>query len=755
MEKVKVNPLTKFIRKPKNLEENEDLEFMNFNWVCGDYKIDGEKIEKFHIFIYGVDKKNRSVCLNVRGFVPHFFVKVPMSWSDTEMRKLKYKVQKNLYNHKDHLVSVKLMNKKDIDGFNNGRLFKYVRFVFDNQQAMNRAKWSFKKPIEGFESIKFRLYNVKSPPELVFSYIQDILFCGWIKVKRNFLTEIKDDLSRCQLCYSCNWKKVRPVENNETAKIVTLSYDIECYSYNGDFPDPEVLENVITQIGSGFSIHNSNEVLKHIIVLGECEDIPDAVLEVCKTEKELITKWVELIEKTDPDLIIGYNIDNFDWNYIWVRAEMLGISHVVGRLTRFNLIQSEFKDDTLESNAYGMNYFKYINTPGINQLDLLHWFRKNKKLDSYSLDNVSMLYLDNKKHPVTPKQIFKMSGPEGTSKERAIVAAYCCHDTFLPVKLMDMFCMVVNLIEMAKVTRVPFMYLILRGESIKVYSQIAYEARKENFLIPQAERKGDVPFKGATVLPPEYAAYTVPVSGLDFASLYPSIMIAWNLCPTTFVKNTKYDNLENVDYHHFQWDGGNYKFVQNIEGLVPGILTRLWSGRKHVKKEMGAAFKESKAWKQKAEEEQDPKLRVYQLEQSEKMKVLGNVLNGKQLAIKVSMNSIYGAFGAHTFYIPCKPISATVTYVGRQMIDHSKNFAETHYDGSEKAKIIRNVNDEIEIENGETKKIKDLKIGKDKILTPSGHWKEVKKIEKVYKINTKSGKEIFVTENNPLLNLKK
>ena len=637
-----VTTLGNFIRKPTELGPVEDLEFQALSWESGNFKIENDPYGLFHIFACGVDQRGRSVCLDITDFTPFFYLKVPFDWTKTELNSLAYKVKKGLYYNAKHLIGCKLMTKKDIDGFNNDKLFKFARFVFDNENVMNRTRWMFKKPIEGYENTKFKLYDIKSGPMLTFSYIRDILFCGWIKVKREKLEEITDDISRCQLVYSTKWKNVCPVEKDTNAPAVTLSFDIECFSHDGDFPDPEHPENIITQIGSGFCKLNSKEILKHIIVLGDCDPIEGAVLEVVQTEEELITKWVELIEKTDPDLIIGYNIDDFDFKYIWVRAEMLDLTGVIARLTRISLIPSEFKDDTMESNAFGMNIFKYIKTPGINQLDLLHWFRKNKKLTSYSLDNVSKEFLNNKKHPVTVQQIFDMAGPKATSSERSVIAAYCCQDTFLPIKLLEMFCMSVNLIEMAKVTRVPFMYLILRGETIKVHSQIAYTARKEKYLIPQADKKGDVPFKGATVLKPKYGAYTVPISGLDFASLYPSIMIAKNLCPTTFVKNSKYDNLEGVEYEHHQWDGGNYKFVTNKKGLVPGILIGLWEERKKVKKEMGVAFFKSKTLKREAEEIGDKQKIQELLEESERLEILGSVLNGKQLAIKVSMNSIYG-----------------------------------------------------------------------------------------------------------------
>ena len=96
---------------------------------------------------------------------------------------------------------------------------------------------------------------------------------------------------------------------------------------------------------------------------------------------------------------------------------------------------------------------------------------------------------------------------------------------------------IINYTEMARVTGVPLSYLLTRGQQIKVMSQLYRKCRKEGLLIPTAARKaqeGDK-FEGATVIEPKKGFYREPVATLDFASLYPSITMAHNLCYTTLV----------------------------------------------------------------------------------------------------------------------------------------------------------------------------------------------------------------------------
>lgn len=92
---------------------------------------------------------------------------------------------------------------------------------------------------------------------------------------------------------------------------------------------------------------------------------------------------------------------------------------------------------------------------------------------------------------------------------------------------------------MARVTGVPINFLFKRGQQIKVVSQILRKIRDLDLLIPsetsKGNAKGQVGFQGAYVLEPKVGFYTHPVATLDFASLYPSIMMAHNLCYTTLL----------------------------------------------------------------------------------------------------------------------------------------------------------------------------------------------------------------------------
>ena len=304
----------------------------------------------------------------------------------------------------------------------------------------------------------------------------------------------------------------------------------------------------------------------------------------------------------------------------------------------------------LSSSALGDNALKILPMPGRFIFDLFHEVKKGYKLDSYKLDNVSKLYLGDNKIDMPPKEMFARFVEEDPVKLRE-VAEYCIKDTLLPHRLLSKLSILVNLLEMAKATWVPLCYLVERGQQIKVFSLLTKKAREMGFMVPtiswgQYSADG---YEGATVLDAQKGAYYRPITALDFEGLYPSIMMAHNLCYSSMVMDSKYENIPGVTYETF----GFYKFAQDVPSLLPSILLELKQFRKQAKKDM-----------------------------AQSTGALKEMYNGKQLAYKVSMNSVYGFTGASKGMLPCVQIASTVTLKGRSMIDETKAYVEKNFPGS-------------------------------------------------------------------------
>jgi DNA polymerase delta subunit 1 len=448
---------------------------------------------------------------------------------------------------------------------------------------------------------------------------------------------------------------LKPVDKSETAPFVVASLDIECNSSTGKFPDAEILGDCCFQIAVSLCSFGSDVPYNKTCF---CYKKTDSELEGCtilsyESERKMLEAFSEYMVEMDIDIITGWNIFGFDMNYIMTRADMVRCSPEFYEMSKLKGNTCEMKVKKLSSSALGDNELKLLPIPGRFIFDMFHEVKKGYKLDSYKLDNVSKLYLGDQKIDMPVKEMFARFR-EGDPIKLREVAEYCIKDTLLPHKLLSKLCTLINLLEMAKATWVPLCYLVERGQQIKVFSQLTKKAREMGYLVPTIEwGQGLVDgYEGATVLEAQKGAYYTPITALDFEALYPSIMVGHNLCYSTLIMDPVYENKKlypDLEIETF----GKYKFVQNVPSLIPSILTELKQFRKQAKKDMANSTGSLK-----------------------------EMYNGKQLAYKISMNSVYGFTGASKGILPCVPIASSTTMKGRMMIEDTKNYVEKHYPGA-------------------------------------------------------------------------
>lgn len=298
------------------------------------------------------------------------------------------------------------------------------------------------------------------------------------------------------------------------------------------------------------------------------------------------------------------------------------------------------------------------------QFDLLPVIKANFKLRSYTLNAVSAHFLGQQKEDVHHSIISDLW--RESDDGRARLCSYCLKDALLPQRLMDKLSTLTQYIEMARVCGVPMSFLLNKGQQIKVMAQLLPKTAAEHFLVPFIPVKpSDDKYEGAIVIDPKRGFYSNPLATLDFSSLYPSIMMAHNLCYTTWTTEEYAEtHLKSDDYT--KTPAGFYFVKSHIrKGLLPCILESLLSARKKAKNDMEHAEKM-------AELEDDPvKAAAWKFRQS--------VQDGRQLALKISANSVYGFTGATIGKLPCIPISSSVTAFGRDMIELTREVVETKF----------------------------------------------------------------------------
>lgn len=296
---------------------------------------------------------------------------------------------------------------------------------------------------------------------------------------------------------------------------------------------------------------------------------------------------------------------------------------------------------------------------------------------------------------------------------------YVIQDARICPALMKFLNSLTSLWENANVSKCPPNYVYEKGQQIKVLAQYLEKAHWRNFVIPyytkaKEEVKEDDDdddkknYQGATVLKVKKGLYK-DIAILDFKSLYPSIMITYNICHTTFRLNDD-KRVKDEDCHIAQWSehircqhdpefkgkkkrkgdsvycgDHKYRFIKhngddNKKGLLPLLLEELLAARKRVKKQM---FVHESKWK-----ELKLKLESDGLSDEEKAEMTlayrkAGVLDARQLAIKVSANSAYGFMGATTGYFPLVAGAASVTYYGRDSINKTISMVEAKFPPAE------------------------------------------------------------------------
>jgi DNA polymerase elongation subunit (family B) len=485
---------------------------------------------------------------------------------------------------------------------------------------------------------------------------------------------------------------------------------------------PPLKGDEIIQIGSTFHMYGDKEVTyKNIITLGGCNPIEGAEVITCKTEADLLIQWKNLIQKINPDIMTGYNIFGFDMWYLYERARDLGIESEFMCIGRLNESRCNYKENKLSSSALGDNILKFIDMEGRVLIDMMKVVQRDHKLDSYKLDAVASHFMKQNKHDVSPKDIFRLQ--RGSDEDRKIVADYCLQDCSLCNYLMMKLEILANNMGMSNVCLVPLSFIFMRGQGIKIFSLVLKQCKDEGFLIPvvkgawseNAPEEDDEGYEGAIVLEPKEGIYIDdPVSVLDYASLYPSSMISENLSHDCYVeKGGKYDNLPGMEYLDISYDlyeGVGDKKKKNGErvcrfaqlpngekGIIPRILMKLLGARKATRKKMEWQVvktkdgQEHKGFVNKGEHVTKVKLVEDNMreetvlnEEIDTIEPCFNefqlaVLDGLQVAYKVTANSLYGQIGARTSPIYLKDIAACTTATGRKMIMLAKDFLEENY----------------------------------------------------------------------------
>jgi DNA polymerase elongation subunit (family B) len=307
------------------------LEFQLYDWL-EDHDIipgeDGEEDTKgdFIIHSFGRCDDGKSVYAKITNYTPYFYFLIPnklqhrpKSYLDDIVKKIDTYFKSNdckklFYKFKHTLKEIQVVRLKIAEGFTNDMEQYFARLVFTSSEGMRKYKYflenneiSIPTVIELTKPIKFKLYEANLRPMLRCFHIREISGCSWVQTdKYKEITDEDDKESRCDIEIHVDWRNLNPITKDHNAPFRICSFDIECNSIDGEFPQAKRKGDRIIQIGATYTlIGNSIPYRQYIACLEKTSPIENIIVDSCETEQELRLKFLEEINENDCDIITG------------------------------------------------------------------------------------------------------------------------------------------------------------------------------------------------------------------------------------------------------------------------------------------------------------------------------------------------------------------------------------------------------------------------------------------------------------------
>jgi DNA polymerase elongation subunit (family B) len=662
------------------------------------------------IRIFGVNDNFETIFVLIPDFLPYIYIELSenITWNAISLRALSEaldyltpdcKPLKREFRRNKKLYFAN-MNHDGTDK----KTYPFLKCFFGTVTDIKKFSWKMKKPVfvPQVGHVSLKIHEMESNPILQFQCMQNIKPSSWSCFKgEKIINDNKESI--CTHEYIVNYINFLPLEKNTIAKPLILSFDCEVNSKNPNkAPSAGNPEDKVFQI-SCVSCRNGDPESKYIKCLlslgknqnGELIDLDQEILgedveyRMFDTEGDLLMGFTDYIYELNPQIICGYNIFRFDLPYMVERSKLTYTSSKFSQLSCLSGIQCKEKEIKWSSSAFKNQDFKYIDAPGRLWIDMYPIIQRDYKLDNYKLKTVSDHFLGQTKDDLSVQGIFKCYRLF-TSKSLSIVGKYCVVDSLLVLKLFEKLQTWISLSEMSNICNVAIFTLFTQGQQIKIYSQVYKKCMAENIVIDKSSSESLISynkFTGAYVFPPVPGVYDM-VTSFDFSSLYPSIIIAYNICYSTLVLD---DSISDDKCHIFSWhdhigcgcpedtnigkktkikvenvvcEKRYFRFLKEPIGILPSLLKYLGDARNKAKSEMKKLTKLL------------PSLKEQEKEDTERMIV---VYDKKQLAYKISSNSIYGSMGVKEGYLPFLPGAMSTTFKGRVSIEKAAKFLKENY----------------------------------------------------------------------------
>jgi DNA polymerase elongation subunit (family B) len=437
-------------------------------------------------------------------------------------------------------------------------------------------------------------------------YLLDNQIESWIEVEGK---EIKKNYKANKII---KIKKIKSIKAEDLPELKLMAFDIECVEDKG-------MQKIVM-----LSLFGKN----YKKVLTYQKDIHyEKYVEVLRDEKELLERFVQIVNEESPDLLLGYNSDLFDFQVIQQRADELKVKLTLSKdLSELKFARRARISTARLKGVVHIDLFEFINNILAPQL----------QTEVLSLDAVSTELLDDKKIEIEYEEILE-SWRKG--KDLGKLAKYCLKDSELTLRLGEF--LLPQIYELSKLSG-----QLLFDTARMTYSQLVewYLSKRAfamNIIIPNQPKWEDIqnrreyaPYAGGFVKEP-IAGLHEDIAVMDFKSLYPSLLVTYNVSPETLRCNCcRKDGYEIPELKIW--------FCKKRKGFVPSVVEGLIKKREEIKDKMKKLNKDSEEWKR---------------------------LDNEQWVCKILANSSYGyyAFAGSKWY--CRECAMSLAALGRFFIN--------------------------------------------------------------------------------------
>jgi DNA polymerase elongation subunit (family B) len=635
------------------------------------------------IVIFGNTSDGEPCCIKINDFEPWIYIELPdhIDWKKDGKILLLQSAMNNQFKYQMKNVSVmKFEEKKRLYYVQEKNLYPYLKLSFKSADARKKFCYRVSKPwfASGLGEIGLKVHEIDALPTLQLASLNNMKCGGWnICRNANFVPEDEKE-TNWKNEYTCSYKNIKGYVWKGDPPVVhpsVLSFDLECNSsVPSSMPKASRTKDVIFQCSC---IITKGEWKKKIcLCLKQTKKFKGCELRIFKTESDLLMGFVDILQEFNIQVITGWNIMGFDIPYMVDRANeicMLGDPFL--KWGCFPDRNTEFKTMKWSSSAYKAQSFSYMDCFGRVTIDLMIEAKKLFNLERYRLNDVARHVLKDEKDDMDPEGIFD-SWRVGTPESLGKCAQYCVQDGDLVSRLFDSMKTWASMCSMSDVCIVPILNLSINGQQLKVFSQVYHECLHDNRVVEKDKYipKENDGYSGAIVIAPVPGLYK-HVLPFDFASLYPTIMIAYNICYSTFVRDgtkgitddmchvLEFEEHSNCEHSDKKKESGKpvlcgkyrFRYLKSPCGVIPTKLKYLLEARKNVRKIQAD-------YKKKAE------IPGFDTPEGKRLMSIYDILETQQLALKVSCNSMYGAMGVRKGYLPFMPGAMSITAKGRESV---------------------------------------------------------------------------------------